>query len=156
MMADAGKFIFFEGTIPTGTPTTGTWWLYFKSDGLYVLDDTATETNIAVPSTVTAERLILNDGSELTISAGVITTTKARHTIDTESDAASDDLDTISGVSDGEMIFVSAADGARTVVLKDGSGNITCATDADITLDDADKRVMLIGTASGVYASPMF
>lgn len=49
-MADAGKFIFQEGTLPTGTPDTGTWWLYFKSDGLYMLDDADTETNIVAPT----------------------------------------------------------------------------------------------------------
>jgi hypothetical protein len=46
-MAVAACFELTEGTVPS-TPTTGNWKLYFKSGGLYVVDDAGTETNIAI------------------------------------------------------------------------------------------------------------
>ena len=45
--------------------------------------------------------LNLTDSTELTIASGAITVTQSYHTIDTESDAATDDLDTIT-VAGGE------------------------------------------------------
>lgn len=83
--------------------------------------------------------------SELTISSGAITPTRATHTVDTESDAASDDLDTITATnfSSGNLIVLSAEDGARTVVLKHATGNILLPNDEDLSLDDAEKTVVL-------------
>ena len=73
--------------------------------------------------------VVLKPASELTIAAGVITITQSFHTIDTQSDAASDDLDTISGGRNGQEIKITPASGARTVVLKDGTGNLQLAGD---------------------------
>lgn len=83
------------------------------------------------------------DKGELTISSGAITVTGVNHTIDTESDAASDDLDTINGGVDGQILIVRAENAARTVVIKDGTGNIETPTGEDITLDEVEKTVML-------------
>lgn len=83
------------------------------------------------------------DQGELTISSGAITVTGTHHTIDTESDAASDDLDTINGGSDGMIIIIRAENTARTVVIKNGTGNIETPDDNDITLDTTEKEVML-------------
>lgn len=98
----------------------------------------------------------LNDGSELTIDTAAVTATHARHTIDTESDAASDDLETISGLSAGEFCIISANNAARTVVVKHGVDNITSLTGEDITLDDVDLDVLCYGRASDVLAIPLF
>ena len=76
--------------------------------------------------------------TELTIATGAVTMTQGVHRIDTESDAASDDLDTINGGNDGAVLRVRAENTARTVVLKDGTGNLELAG-ADITLDDTDQ-----------------
>lgn len=159
-MAIAGYSEYIEGTTPA-TPSTGNWRAYFKSDGLYVLDDAGTETKIVSPTTLdltslTTDALILDDGSELTIATGAITVTTARHTVDTEGDAATDDLDTINGLAEREICIITANNAARTVVVKNGTGNISCAGDFDISLDDAIKAVLLIGTASGVNAYPLF
>ena len=83
--------------------------------------------------------------SELTISAGAVTVTRSHHTIDTESDAASDDLDTLtaSSVSTEALLFVRAANDARTVVVKHSTGNILVADDADFSLDD-DQKVLVL------------
>jgi hypothetical protein len=63
---------------------------------------------------------------ELTIASGAITLSQRNHVIDTESDAPSDDLTTISGGITGQSIVLRAADTNRTVVLVDGAmgGNL--------------------------------
>jgi hypothetical protein len=81
--------------------------------------------------------LLLNLGvpTELTIAAGVITRTRSNHTVDTQGDAATDDLDTILGGVEGDILLLRAANSARDVVIKDGTGNILMP--ADMTLDNA-------------------
>lgn len=78
------------------------------------------------PSSRRSTRGAFNLGAptELTISSGAVTVTRNFHTIDTESGAASDDLDTINGLEVGALYLLQAEDSARTVVLKN-SGNIT-------------------------------
>lgn len=82
-------------------------------------------------------------GGELTISSGSITVTASNHRVDTESDAASDDLSTIVGGADGEILIIRPQDDARTIVIKHGVGNISTQSGQDITLDDTDKSAML-------------
>src|SRR3990167_18014 len=92
-------------------------------------------------------RLQLGDTSELTISGGVVTNVANIHTIDTEGDAATDDLDTItpaSDVGDGYILVVMPAHTDRTVVLKHGTGNIQCFGNTDITLANDNDAVMLV------------
>ncbi len=78
-----------------------------------------------------------------TIATGAITITRAGYfNIDTEASAASDDLDTISGGTNGDIIVIRAANGARTVVVKDSTGNIRTA--GDFSMDSTDDRITLI------------
>jgi hypothetical protein len=83
----------------------------------------------------------LDAPTELTISGGVVTATQGLHRIDTEGDAASDDLDTITATYAG-LLMVRAENTARTVVLKDGTGNLELGG-SDITLDDNDRMIIL-------------
>jgi hypothetical protein len=79
----------------------------------------------------------------LTIASGAITLVgdvDAVVTVDTESAAATDDLDTISGGHFGQIISIKAANGARDVVVKDGT-NIKLS--ADFTLDNTDDLITL-------------
>ena len=66
--------------------------------------------------------LPLNTGTAptLTITAGVIAVTNvgSSYSIDTEGASVTDDLDTINGGADGDVIFVRNVDNARNVVLK--------------------------------------
>jgi len=64
--------------------------------------------------------------SELTIGGGSITVVRSHHTVDTESDASSDDLDTIvnTGTSAGAVIYLRAASTARAVTVRSGQDNI--------------------------------
>lgn len=89
-----------------------------------------------------AEKLSIGSFTELTIATGVITVTSGAHTVDTQSDAASDDLDTISGGITGQILVLSAANSGRTVVCKDGTGNLKLA--GDMSLDSAEDTICLI------------
>lgn len=91
--------------------------------------------------------------SELTISSGAVTAAadKTRFIIDTESDAASDDLDTITQSSTGQSrITLTTANDSRDVTLKDGTGNLVLGR--DITIDNAnDDWVELLYEGSSWY-----
>lgn len=79
----------------------------------------------------------IRSGGELTIATGAITITDSHHRVDTEADAATDDLDTINGGTDGEILVLQAQDSARTVVLKDGTGNLALNDDFSLLNDQA-------------------
>lgn len=82
--------------------------------------------------------------SELTIASGAVTKTGSCHTIDTESDAATDDLDTISGGSDKELLLISGnTPGSRVVTLKHNTGNVWLQWAADYVMDGAGKWILL-------------
>ncbi len=81
--------------------------------------------------------------TELTLDAsGIITVTKGYHRVDTFADAATDDLVTINGGVDGEMLILRAENDARSVVVKDGTGNLALA--GDFTLDNVEDTISLI------------
>jgi hypothetical protein len=90
--------------------------------------------------------------SELTISSGSVTVSGTvalrRHTVDTEGDAATDDLTTISGGNIGEILIISAANDARTVVVKQGTGLLI---QADFSLDSIDDMMMLECKSANVW-----
>lgn len=67
--------------------------------------------------------------SELTINTGAVTITTSAHTLDTQSDAATDDLDTINSGSEGQILILSGVSAARVVTAKDGTGNLKLAGD---------------------------
>jgi hypothetical protein len=62
-------------------------------------------------------------GLTLTIASGAITVTNSGHAIETEGGAGTDDLDTINGGSDGDILFLRAASSSRDVNVING-GNI--------------------------------
>jgi hypothetical protein len=104
---------------------------------------TASGNNDFTGTNTFAGKTAFKDDGELTIATGAITITGAAHTVDTESDAASDDLDTINGGTDGELLVLRAENAARTIVIKDGTGNIETADGNDIDLDETEKTVLL-------------
>lgn len=87
-------------------------------------------------------------GTALTIASGVITVTQNYHMVDTQSDGASDDLDTITAGTDvaaGFVLTLRVESGARTVVLKNataGAANLDLG--ADVSLDETWKTFSLI------------
>lgn len=71
-----------------------------------------------------------------TIASGAITVFSEYHNVDTEGAAATDDLDTINGGSDGDIVVLFAANNSRDVVVKDATGNMRLAGDCTLTHQD--------------------
>ena len=108
----------------------------------------AEDGGVAVLVAIFPSLLLLQNGvaaTELTIASGVIAPTQASHTVDTESDAASDDVDTITAgnFKAGDILTLAAINGSRTIVLKHGTGNIVHPDGEDVTLDDVTKTASL-------------
>ena len=88
----------------------------------------------------------------LTIASGVIDVSGkgSNIVVDTESAAASDDLDTItlkeSQPEQGAIVILTAADSSRTVVVKDGTGNLRTA--GDFSLTNVEDRIVLMRTGT--------
>lgn len=72
------------------------------------------------------------DGDYLQIASGAITVTGSYHKVDTEAFDASDDLVTINGYSDGYQLTIRPNGNGRTVVAKDGTGNLRLAGDCSL------------------------
>ena len=85
-------------------------------------------------------KLLLAAGANLTIASGVITVTNSVHLVDTEAAGATDDLDTINGGSEQQILILGPVSGARDVVVKSGTGNIGCAGGVDFTMNQLGDR----------------
>lgn len=81
---------------------------------------------------------------EYTIASGAITVANSNVKVDTEGDAASDDLVTINGGSTGDLIALQPQAESRTVVVKHGTGNILTIAGADKTLDSVHDIMWLM------------
>jgi len=85
---------------------------------------------------IKANKTLLNitPETELIIAAGVVTATQTRHTLDTEIDAATDNLDTMNGTIDGDIYILSLEDAGRVVTIKHGTGNFLLPGAADLVM----------------------
>jgi hypothetical protein len=109
---------------------------------------------ITVNSTITS--LTASGGfaapSEKTIASGEITVIGTNyfrhHTVDTEGDAASDDLTTINGGNPGELLIIRAESGSRDVVCKDGASLIM---GSDFTFNNIADSMLLLCVSAGVW-----
>lgn len=80
----------------------------------------------------------------LTIAGGVVTVTgPGYYLIDTESSAASDDLVQIVGLDDGDEVLLSPANGARTVVVKNGT-YMKLQNTYDFQMDSLNDTITLV------------
>lgn len=79
------------------------------------------------------------------VVSGAITVSRRQIRVDTEDQSAADDLETINGMSDGEIVILSAANPARPVTVK-STGNIDIAS--DLALDAWRKNIVLWYNAS--------
>ena len=82
--------------------------------------------------------------ADATIATGAVTYSNSYMRLDTESAAASDDLDTVSGGNVGDMLIIQSTANARNVVLKDGTGNLALQGNIDFTLDDTSDKIILV------------
>ena len=80
-----------------------------------------------------------------TITSGIIEKHPkfSYYSVDTESAAASDNLDTITNGNEGDLIFIQAANSTRTVVIRDNQGNILTDGSVNISLDNTDDLAIL-------------
>lgn len=85
--------------------------------------------------------LNIPSSGDLTINAGVITATGSAHRVDTQGGAATDDLDTINGGSDGDILILQTVSSARDVTVKDATGNLRLA--GDFVMTNVNDRLML-------------
>lgn len=105
----------------------------------------------------TLRNVLLGAATELTIAAGAVAATRSFHTIDTEADAGSDDLDDITGGAAGEMLLIRPADAARAVVLRHavGANKIATLGARNISLAEVTDWALLVsdGTQWAVLAA---
>ena len=98
------------------------------------------------------DELGFSSPTELTIASGAVALTGTQkfrfHSIDTEGDAATDDLGTIYGGNAGEILILQAENAARDVVCKDVA-NLKLA--GDFTMDHTEDKIQLICISSGVW-----
>ena len=96
------------------------------------------------PPVITVDgALRIKEIANLTIASGVVAVKASFHGVDTEGAAGTDDLDTINGVSgSGQLLILRPVSGARTIVAKDGTGNLKLA--GDFTMDNAEDTLLLI------------
>ncbi|MCP4645778.1 MAG: hypothetical protein GY851_35360 [bacterium] len=73
--------------------------------------------------------------TELTIAAGAITVTQNMHTVEGQG-AAADNLDTITGLAAGHMVWLSPANAAHNITITDGVGNIDTPDGNSYTIPD--------------------
>jgi len=105
------------------------------------LDDGITKFRDGVNSFV---QLNIGATTTLTLSSDAITVTRNRHLVDTQSAAAADDLSTINGSTDGDLLVLQSVSAARVVTIKHNVGNIWMPSATDIVLDDPKKTAQFV------------
>lgn len=85
--------------------------------------------------------LQLSAPTELTIATGAVTFSQSYHSIDTESDASTDNLDGFDGLTTGQFLILKSVDNGRDVVLRSGlAGDKKMNGVGNYTLADIDYR----------------
>lgn len=140
-----------EQATPT-TPASGRRRLYPKDAGWYELDDAGTESplggSLIVHDHSTAllggqnlrsiQELEFDNYSKLTVNAGVVTRTQVYHSIDTEAAAATDDLDTINGGTEADLLITRQDNDARDIKYT-LAGNLEIPSGIDLYSDLASQ-----------------
>lgn len=114
--------------------------------------------------TVAVTGPLVTTPTELTIASGNITPSRAHHSVDTESDASSDDLDgmTTTSTSDDAIVILRAAHTDRTVVIQHEAGNsgnrkqFHLSNDQDFSLDSTEKFIAFYRDATSDEWYEMF
>ena len=110
----------------------------------------ATTPSTGAFTTVSGQIIFGGEQVEKTISSGAITIDDGESfiRIDTEADAATDDLDSISGGATGTRLIITCVTTSRTPTLKDGS-SLKLAGDFDLT--HPTDTIELIKSTSGSW-----
>jgi hypothetical protein len=134
---DANENIFLEN-YATSTPN-----ITFSVNSITTLNLSTTRTKVQ------NSLFSVGPNTDKTIATGALTIAAgdtSNWAVDTESAASTDDLDTINGGATGDMLFIRAKDNARTVVLKDGTGNLKLS--GDLSLTHTHDQVLLFNTGT--------
>lgn len=150
-----GEDINFQGRISYEGQSSGKLYIqntYDHADGDILLQTRTTGTDVTGITIKGSGRVIIPSISlgaavQLTIASGAITKTGSYHRIETEAGAGSDDLITIDGGNDGDILYLFAHDATHDVVLKDGVDNIELPG-GDYTMSDQNKTATLLYRAA--------
>ena len=95
------------------------------------------------PKSITLDKLIIpQNTTQLLITDGIITVTDTFHSVRVQT-GSSDDLETINGGVDGQILFIKPYDN-NDIVLKNDVDNILCNGGSDVTLNTSRDIAMLI------------
>ena len=121
-------------------------YLYLNSQTVWCLGYVE-DNSIGVYVTMPTAGLFPGEAGGLEVSGGVLTvpaTDRSMLTVDTELSAATDDIDTISGLENGKLYIIRPVDDTHSLVFKHGTGNLKCVGNADITTDDIQDFVFAL------------
>jgi hypothetical protein len=94
----------------------------------------------------------LRSPTTLTISGDAITVTRSFHLIDTEGGASTDDLSTINGGTNGDLLFLRLVSNLRTVTIRHNVGNIYTLDGSDVVLNSISGVALFIRySANWIY-----
>lgn len=103
-------------------------------------------------SKVTAKDLIFEKGPDLEITSDAITVTHSFHDVDVSGGSAStDDLETINGGVNGQILILQAKNGSRDIVIKNAVDNIHVKGGSDFTLDSNNDVAFCIKLGGDWY-----
>jgi len=147
---EAGGYLGFasDGTTDNNLVVLGVQYSGSYYDALTIQRSTRLATfsgGITVSGGVTS----LGSFTNLDISSGAITITSSTHKVDTEGGAATDDLDTINGGTDGSILVIQSNNNDRDVSAKDGTGNLQLA--GNYELNHSSRKLTLIKSGSVWY-----
>jgi hypothetical protein len=124
-------------------------WQRNSANTAWILLNPEKEVKISA-STVSAGALTIASQGTLTIASGAITVTGSNHLVDTESAAATDNLDTISGTVAGQIVTIGSVADARDIVITN-SGNIRTNDGLSLTLNYSNDKVSFLSDGTNLF-----
>ncbi|MBU0959720.1 MAG: hypothetical protein KKB31_07275, partial [Nanoarchaeota archaeon] len=106
-------------------------------------ENLSTTGTFTVGDALTVGTLLMADATSATIATGTLTVTQSAHTVLGEG-AASDDLDTIAGLTATDTwLVLRPGDAAQDITIKHGTGNIVTSDGADYDIPDNGFVLMI-------------
>jgi len=119
------RFVRFEGGTATVSGSALSYFVTIEAGSLQCRIDNVF--GISTEYTATSDR------ETLTIASGVIAAIFESHLVDTEASAATDDIDTINGGIQDQVVRFRSVNSGRDPTFKNGTGNIVCGADRTLS-----------------------